>query len=91
MDNNYTYEDAFAELQQIVGDIESGDINVDELSEKITQASNLIAVCKAKLTATEEEVEKLLAKLNEDQVSVESGEVEHSEDHDADTGDGEEQ
>lgn len=63
MENNYTYEDAFAELQQIVGNIESGEINVDELSEKVTRASELIAVCKAKLTATEEEVEQLLAKL----------------------------
>lgn len=71
MENNYTYEDAFAELQQIVGDIESGNINVDELSVKISRASSLIAVCKAKLTATEEEVEKLLAKLHEEQGSTE--------------------
>lgn len=72
MENKYTYEDAFAELQQIVGDIESGEINVDELSEKITRASDLIVICKAKLTATEEEVEKLLAKLHEEQNPLEN-------------------
>ena len=71
MSTNYTYIDAFNELQQIVSDIESGDVNVDELAEKIKRASELIAICKAKLTASEEEVEKLLAKL---QVAEEIGE-----------------
>lgn len=75
MENKYTYEDAFAELQQIVGEIESGEINVDELSEKISRASNLIAICKAKLTDTEDEVEKLLLKLNEEQESAEDDEI----------------
>lgn len=83
MENNYTYEDAFAELQQIVGDIESGDINVDELSAKISRASSLITICKAKLTATEEEVEKLLAKLYEEQKSAETEEEEAPEDDDS--------
>lgn len=73
MENKYTYEDAFAELQQIVADMESGDINIDSLSEKIKRAAELIAVCKAKLTSTEEEVQQLLAKLGDDQ--AESSEV----------------
>lgn len=67
MENNNTYEDAFAELQQIVADMESGDIDIDRLSEKIKRASELMAVCKAKLTSTEEEVQQLLAKLADDQ------------------------
>ncbi len=67
MENNYTYEDAFAELQQIVVDMESGEIDIDSLSEKIQRASDLIAVCKAKLTRSEEEVQQLLAKLADDQ------------------------
>ncbi|HLS95692.1 exodeoxyribonuclease VII small subunit [Sphingobacterium allocomposti] len=61
--NAYTYNDAFQELQLIVSEIESGQINVDELTDKIRRASDLIAVCKAKLTSSEAEVEKLLAKL----------------------------
>jgi len=63
MENNYTYKDAFEELQEIVSDIESGDIAVDELTEKINRASALLSICKAKLTASEAEVEKLLQKL----------------------------
>ncbi|OYD45682.1 exodeoxyribonuclease VII small subunit [Sphingobacterium cellulitidis] len=70
MTNKYTYKDAFEELQAIVSDIESGDIAVDELTEKINRASELLSICKAKLTASEEEVEKLLQKLeNENSIN----------------------
>ncbi|WP_159636546.1 exodeoxyribonuclease VII small subunit [Sphingobacterium composti Ten et al. 2007 non Yoo et al. 2007] len=64
MESNYTYIDAFNELQQIVTDIETGEINVDDLASKIKRASELIAVCKAKLVASEEEVDRLLMQLN---------------------------
>ncbi|MBD1430938.1 exodeoxyribonuclease VII small subunit [Sphingobacterium litopenaei] len=63
MESNYTYIDAFNELQQIVSDIEAGDVNVDELAQKIKRASELIAVCTAKLIASEEEVDRLLNQL----------------------------
>lgn len=77
MSNSYTYEDAFQELQAIVSDIESGQTNVDELTEKIRRAASLIAICKTKLTSSEAEVEKLLAKLTqEDDVVDEKNEEE---------------
>lgn len=63
MEENYTYTDAFEELQSIVHDIEVGEVTVDELAEKIKRASQLIAICKAKLTASEEEVDRLLGQL----------------------------
>ncbi|NGM74451.1 exodeoxyribonuclease VII small subunit [Sphingobacterium sp. SGL-16] len=63
MESNYTFIDAFNELQQIVSDIEAGDVNVDELAQKIKRASELIAACKAKLIASEEEVDCLLNQL----------------------------
>lgn len=66
MANSYTYTEAFEELQIIVAEIETGKVNVDELSEKIKRASQLITVCKMKLTATEAEVDKLLAELTEE-------------------------
>lgn len=65
MDANYTYVDAFEELQGIVHDIEVGEVTVDELAAKIKRASQLISICKAKLTASEEEVDKLLAQLTQ--------------------------
>lgn len=59
------YQEAFEELQQIVADIEDGQISVDELSEKVSRASALIKICKAKLTSTEENVQKILADLEQ--------------------------
>ncbi len=66
MENKYTYQEAYEELQQIVSEIESGDVAVDELTAKINRATALLTICKAKLTASEEEVEKLLKKLEEE-------------------------
>lgn len=63
MENKYTYTDAFNELAQIVQDIESGNSNIDTLSEKIKRASLLIQICRAQLTSTEEEVNQLLQNL----------------------------
>jgi exodeoxyribonuclease VII small subunit len=63
MSKEQTYSDAFAELQQIVADIEDGEITVDELSEKVKRASELIAICKKKLTSTEEDVNQILKEL----------------------------
>ena len=63
MNTNLTYQEAFEELQQIVADLEEGEINVDDLSVKVKRATKLIAACKAKLTETEEDVNKILEEL----------------------------
>jgi exodeoxyribonuclease VII small subunit len=60
------YTEAFEELQQIVSDMEDGNISVDELAEKVKRATVLIRVCKAKLSATEGDVQKILKELEED-------------------------
>ena len=54
MEKKESYTEAFEELQKIVSDIEGGEISVDELSEKVERAAQLIKICKAKLTSTEE-------------------------------------
>jgi exodeoxyribonuclease VII small subunit len=54
------YTEAFKELQEIVSDIETGQISVDELSQKVRRATELIRICKSKLTATEEDVNRIL-------------------------------
>lgn len=63
MENKYTYTDAFAELEKIVQEIETGNTNIDALSEKIKRASLLIQICRSQLTSTEEEVNLLLKNL----------------------------
>lgn len=63
MSNQQNYTEAFDELQQIVRDMEDGEITVDELSVKVKRATELIKICKTKLTTTEEDVNKILKEL----------------------------
>ena len=58
------YTEAYEELQQIVTEIEKGEISVDELSEKVKRAALLIKFCKTKLTSTEEDVNAILRELD---------------------------
>lgn len=60
-----TYVDAFEELKAIISHLERGDIAVDELAEKVKRAVVLIELCKAKLTATEEEVNKVIESMED--------------------------
>lgn len=57
------YTEAFDELQHIVSEIEGGGISVDELSGKVKRAAILIKICQHKLTATEEDVNRILKEL----------------------------
>lgn len=63
MANEINYTAAFEELQQIVRDMEDGEITVDELAVKVKRAAELIKVCKNKLTSTEEDVNVILKEL----------------------------
>ncbi|MBP9210826.1 MAG: exodeoxyribonuclease VII small subunit [Saprospiraceae bacterium] len=63
MSQTINYSDAFDELQRIVAEIEAGEISVDELSQKVKRAAELIRICKTKLSTTEEDVNKILAEL----------------------------
>lgn len=59
-----TYSQAKQELEEIVSAIESGELDVDALTEKVKRASELIAFCKEKLTKTDEELQKILNEIN---------------------------
>ena len=60
-----TYSEAYEELQNLVELLENAEISVDELSEKIKLATELIKICEEKLTSTEAEVSKIIQSLNE--------------------------
>lgn len=55
------YEQAVAELEQIVRQMESGELNLDELSTKLKRAQHLIKMCKDRLTKTDEEIQAILS------------------------------
>ena len=54
------YEIAVAELEEIVTAMESGKMNLDELTTKLQEAKKLIAFCKERLEKTDEEIKKIL-------------------------------
>jgi len=59
------YTQAIEELETIVQEIENAQISVDELSQKVKRASELIRFCRKTLHATETEVENILKDLKE--------------------------
>lgn len=64
MKEKISYTEAFEELQLIVEEMETGEITVDVLSEKVKRAAVLIQICKQKLKATELDVKKILQELD---------------------------
>ncbi len=60
MKENLTYTQAMKELEQIVAQLEDNSLDIDQLSEKVKKAQQLIAFCRERLTQTDEEVKKLL-------------------------------
>ena len=61
MKQEQKYEAAFAELQTIVRKMENDELDIDEMSEQLKRAQELIKFCNDKLTKTDEEIKKILA------------------------------
>lgn len=56
------YEEALNQLETIVRKMEQGEYNIDELTEQLKKAQQLIKLCRDKLTKTDEEIKKILGK-----------------------------
>ncbi len=61
MKENLKYEEAVAQLEAIVRKMESNEFDIDELSQQLKTAQELIKFCKDKLTKTEAELQKIQA------------------------------
>jgi exodeoxyribonuclease VII small subunit len=57
------YSEAKNELQQIVQSIESNELDIDALTDKVKRAAELITLCKEKLTKTDKELQKILKNI----------------------------
>lgn len=55
-----SYEKAMARLEELVRMVESNETGIDSLAEQLKEARRLIAFCKEKLYATEEDIKKIL-------------------------------
>ena len=54
------YEEAMRQLQEIVRKMENGELDIDQMSDQLKKAQELIKICRDKLTKTDEEIQKLL-------------------------------
>ena len=57
---NIKYEEAVSQLEQIIANLEEGELNIDDLSSELKKAQKLITLCKQRLTKTDEEIQKIL-------------------------------
>ncbi|MEG1564386.1 MAG: exodeoxyribonuclease VII small subunit [Bacteroides sp.] len=55
-----TYSQAIDRLEKIVRQIDSNELEIDALGEKLKEANVIISFCKGKLTKADREIEKLL-------------------------------
>jgi len=59
----FSFNDAVAEIENILHNIESGDLDIDKLSLEVKRASELIKQCQKKLISTEEEINSIFKDL----------------------------
>jgi exodeoxyribonuclease VII small subunit len=60
-----TYNEAMAEVEEILEKIENEELDVDDLAEKVKRVSVLLKICKDKLLKTNEQVEQILKEMEE--------------------------
>lgn len=64
-DNNMSYSQALAELEKILAQLRADNSDIDTLAERTRRAATLLAECRARLTRTEEELNKILADFDQ--------------------------
>lgn len=69
MSKDPTYNEAIDEIEEILQKIESGELDVDELTDKVKRVAYLLETCKKKLKTTESEIQKVIDGLEKDEES----------------------
>ena len=64
MDSQITYESASEELDRIIEDLDSDQITIDALAQKVERAGVLLKFCTEKLRTTEQKVKEIIADIN---------------------------
>ena len=54
------YEEAITRLEQIVHQMETNELDIDQMTSQLLEAQQLIKLCKEKLTKTDDEIRKIL-------------------------------
>lgn len=62
-DKTPTYGEAAARLEEILGKIEEGQVDIDELSGLVREAAELVTLCRGKIHAAEVQVRTITEQL----------------------------
>lgn len=57
------YAEAVAELEEILADLESDDVDVDHLATQVKRAADLIELCRGRLDLARTEITRIVADL----------------------------
>lgn len=61
-----TYNEAIERLDVIMSQINGGNVDIDKLSSLLSEAHELIKLCRLRLYKVDEEVKKMLAEIDSD-------------------------
>lgn len=64
MKNELNYNEAYTKLQDLVEQLEDGNIPLDKLAAKVKQANELLALCENKLRQIQTDIEEAVDKTS---------------------------
>jgi exodeoxyribonuclease VII small subunit len=67
------YAAALSELDTILRELESSDVDVDRLADRVARAAELIAICRARITDARVRIDQVVADLDGDPVQGDDG------------------
>lgn len=59
------YADAMHELEAILEELEGDDLDVDVLADRVRRASELIKLCRSRITRAQDDVQRIVADLED--------------------------
>ena len=74
-DQERTYGEAAARLEEILQTIEEGQVDIDELSGLVKEAAGLVTLCRGKIQAAEVQVKTITEQLEREAPATEERET----------------
>lgn len=60
---DFSFKDAMTRIEEIIRNIEKGELDIDKLASEVKTATELIKECQKKLKTTEEEINSIFRDL----------------------------
>jgi exodeoxyribonuclease VII small subunit len=79
-----TYAKALREPNKILGELESDDVDVDVLAEKVARASELIEFCRQRISGAKMQIEEVVQRVGMVESDIDTDVEEYDEDDDED-------